>query len=183
MPTDSYPGGWPARWRALLREVPDFPSPGVLFRDITPLLHDSAAFRAANDALAEAGRVFAPTLIAAIEARGFIFGVPVAERLQLPFVPLRKPGKLPGDTAAVAYALEYGTAELEALRDPSVSGERVLIIDDVLATGGTAEAAVRLLRDLDAEVVGCAFLLELTALGGRAHIEAIGVPVTSLLTY
>ncbi len=184
MTTESTLEDWPARWRSLIRDVPDFPAAGVLFRDITPLLHDSAAFRAANDALAEAGHSFAPTLVAAIEARGFIFGVPVAERLRLPFVPLRKPGKLPGDTAAIAYALEYGTAELQALRDPSVSGERVLIVDDVLATGGTAEAAVRLLRDLGAEVVGCAFLLELAALGGRDRLGSAGieVPVVSLLT-
>lgn len=171
---------WPARWRALIRDVPDFPTPGVLFRDITPLLFDSEAFRAANDALAEAGRAQGATAVAGIEARGFLFGVPVAERLAVPFVPLRKPGKLPGELATVSYDLEYGTAVLELRRDPSVAGSRVLVVDDVLATGGTADAAVRLLRELGAEVCGCAFLIGLTALGGRARIDA---PVATLVDY
>ncbi len=171
---------WPARWRALIRAVPDFPEPGVLFRDITPLLWDAPALRAANDALAEAARRTGATVVAGIEARGFLFGVPVAERLGVPFVPLRKAGKLPSGRATVSYALEYGTAQLEVHRDPTIAGERVLIVDDVLATGGTAEASVRLLRELDAEAAGCAFLIELRALGGRARLD---VPVTSLVTY
>jgi adenine phosphoribosyltransferase len=171
---------WPARWRALVRDIPDFPSPGVLFRDITPLLWDSAALRAANDALAEAGRALEVTAVAGIEARGFLFGVPVAERLGVPFVPLRKPGKLPGGRATVSYALEYGSAELELHRDPSVAGRRVLIVDDVLATGGTAAAAVRLLRELGAEPAGCAFLIGLSALGGRARLD---IPVVTLIEY
>ena len=174
------PPDWPARWRALIRDVPDFPSPGVLFRDITPLLFDSAALRAANDALAEAGRALRATAVAGIEARGFLFGVPVAERLKVPFVPLRKPGKLPGELATVAYGLEYGTGILELRRDPSVAGARVLVVDDVLATGGTAQAAVQLLRGLGAEVCGCAFLIGLSALGGRANLD---VPVVTLVEY
>lgn len=171
---------WSARWRALIRDVPDFPQPGIVFRDITPLLWDSAALRAANDALAEAGRTLGATVVAGIEARGFLFGVPVAERLRVPFVPLRKAGKLPGGRASEQYALEYGTAVLEIHREPSIAGQRVLLVDDVLATGGTAAAAVRLVRQLGAEPAGCAFLIELTALGGRANLE---VPVAALVAY
>lgn len=171
------------RWRGLVRDVPDFPAPGVLFRDITPLLHDIEALAAANDALARIGRNTEATLVAGIEARGFIFGVPVAERLRLPFVPLRKPGKLPATYASVAYELEYGSAELQAHVDPSVSGHRALIVDDVLATGGTALAAVRLIRQLGGEPVACAFLIELSALGGRARVEAESVATHALLAY
>jgi adenine phosphoribosyltransferase len=170
---------WGTRWRALVRDVPDFPTPGVLFRDITPLLHDIAALRAANDALAEAGRSLGATLVAGIEARGFIFAVPVAERLGVPFVPLRKPGKLPAAYASVAYELEYGSGELQLHRDPSIAGHRVLIVDDVLATGGTAGAAVRLVRELGGEVAGCAFLIGLS-LEGQARLD---VPVVTLLEY
>ena len=130
------------RLRSLIRAIPDFPEPGILFRDITPLLHDPAGLRETNDALAEVARGYGATLVAGIEARGFIFGVPVAERLGLPFVPMRKPGKLPAEHASVAYELEYGSAALELHRDPSVDGHRVAIVDDLLATGGTAEAAV-----------------------------------------
>ena len=158
------------RWHDLIRPVPDFPQPGVLFRDITPLLHDPEALRSANDALAETVRALRPTVVAGIEARGFIFGVPVAERLVLPFVPMRKPGKLPAEYASVAYALEYGEAELQLHRDPSVEGQRVAVIDDLLATGGTAEAAGRLVRALGGEVAGFVFFVELTELGGRARL-------------
>ncbi len=168
-----------ARWRALIREVPDFPLPGVRFRDITPLLHDPEALRAANDALAEAARALRPTVVAGIEARGFIFGVPVAERLGLPFVPVRKPGKLPAAAETVAYALEYGEAALQLHREPSVAGERVLIVDDVLATGGTAAAAAELVARLRGEVAGFAFLIELVALGGRARLGT--APAIALL--
>ena len=159
-----------ARWRDLIRDVLDFPQAGTLFRDITPLLHDPDALRAANDALAEVAREFRPTVVAGIEARGFIFGVPVAERLGLPFVPVRKPGKLPAAYASVAYELEYGEGSLELHRDPSVEGRRVLIVDDLLATGGTAEAAGRLIEALGGEVAGFAFFIELTALQGRGRL-------------
>lgn len=170
-----------ARWRSLIREVPDFPLPGIRFRDITPLLHDPQALRAANDALAEAARALHPTLVAGIEARGFIFGVPVAERLVLPFVPVRKPGKLPAEVESVSYSLEYGEASLQLHREPSVAGERVLIVDDLLATGGTAEAAARLVTTLGGEVAGFAFLIELEALGGR---ERLGMaPAVALLRF
>jgi adenine phosphoribosyltransferase len=167
--------------RARIRAVPDFPSPGILFRDITPLLHDPAALRAANDALAEAARGMDATLIAGVEARGFIFGVPVAERLALPFVPMRKPGKLPAAFASVAYELEYGTAELEVHRDPSLAGQRVVVIDDLLATGGTAAAAAQLVGELGGELAGYAFLIELTELHGREHLTE--APVFALVDY
>jgi len=157
-----------ARWRALIREVPDFPQPGIRFRDITPLLHDPAALREVNDALAEAIRALRPTVVAGIEARGFIFGMPVAERLALPFVPVRKPGKLPAVYVSVAYELEYGEAELQLHHNPSVEGQRVVVVDDLLATGGTAEAAGRLVGALGGAVAGYAFCLELAALGGAA---------------
>jgi len=172
---------WEPRWRALIRDVPDFPAPGILFRDITPLLHDVEALHAANDALADAAQAMGATLVAGIEARGFIFGVPVAERLGLPFVPVRKPGKLPASYASVAYSLEYGDAELQLHRDPSVAGHRVAIIDDLLATGGTAAAAARLVRELGGTPAGCAFVVELTALEGRAQLA--GLEVASLLPY
>jgi len=169
------------RWRALIRDVPDFPEPGILFRDITPLLHDPAALRTVNDALAEAARSMTAEVVAGIEARGFIFGVPVAERLGLPFVPMRKPGKLPGEAAAVSYALEYGTASLEAHRDPSIRGRRVLVVDDVLATGGTASAAAQLIEALGGTVAGFAFCIELLALGGRERLSPH--PVAALIPY
>jgi adenine phosphoribosyltransferase len=168
-----------ARWSALIREVPDFPQPGVLFRDLTPLLYDPNALRAANDALAERARALAPQVVAGIEARGFLFGVPVAERLGLPFVPVRKPGKLPAAYASVAYALEYGEAELQLHHEPSVGGLRVLVVDDLLATGGTAEAAGRLVEALGGTVAGYAFCVELAALAGRARLSA---PVVALVT-
>jgi adenine phosphoribosyltransferase len=170
-----------ARLRALIRDVPDFPAPGILFRDITPLLHDVEALRQANDALAEAARAFGATLIAGIEARGFIFGVPVAERLGVPFVPVRKPGKLPAQYASVAYELEYGAGELQVHRDPSVEGHRVVIVDDLLATGGTASAAVRLMRELGGVPRGAVFLVELSGLGGRARLGE--VPAVALVRY
>ena len=152
-----------------------------LFRDITPLLHDPAGLRAANDALAEAVRGYGATLVAGVEARGFIFGVPVAERLGLPFAPMRKPGKLPAAHASAAYALEYGEAALELHRDPAVDGHRVAVVDDLIATGGTAGAAARLVADLGGAVAGYAFVVELAALGGRARLG--GRPVTALVTY
>ena len=167
--------------RAHIRTVPDWPAPGVQFRDITPLLHDPSALRSANDALAEAGGSFEPTLVAGVEARGFIFGVPVAERLGLPFVPMRKPGRLPAAYASVAYELEYGQTSLELHRDPSIAGHRVLVVDDLLATGGTAEAAARLVAELGGEVAGFAFFIELTELAGRIRLGRR--PVAALVSF
>ena len=169
------------RWRALIRPIPDFPAPGVLFRDITPLLHDPGALRAVNDALAATARGYGATLVAGIEARGFIFAVPVAERLDLPFVPMRKPGKLPAAFASVSYELEYGQGALELHRDPSVDGHRVAIVDDLVATGGTAEAAARLIASLGGTVAGYAFVIELSDLRGRERLR--DYPVSSLIRY
>lgn len=166
---------------SFIRAVPDFPQPGILFRNVTPLLHDPAAFASANDRLAELARGWDATIVAGIEARGFLFGVPVAERLSLPFVPVRKPGKLPADRASVFYELEYGSDSLELHRDPSVADQRVVIIDDLLATGGTAAATIRLVEELGGTVAGLAFVIELDALEGRA---ALGQhPVEALLHY
>ena len=173
--------GLEAHWRDLIRDVPDFPLPGILFRDVTPLLYDPAALRGANDAIADAARGLGADVVAGIEARGFIFGVPVAERLELPFVPIRKPGRLPTAYASVAYTLEYGASSLELHRDPTVTGRRVLVGDDLLATGGTAEAAARLVEELGGEVAGFAFFIELTALGGRARLGE--PPVIALVHY
>jgi adenine phosphoribosyltransferase len=178
-PEDVAPGA--PDWRELIRAIPNFPEPGILFRDITPLLHHPAALRAVNDRLADAAREVDATLVAGIEARGFIFGVPVAERLGVPFVPMRKPGKLPAAYASVSYELEYGRGALELHRDPSVDGHRVVIIDDLIATGGTAEAAARLVVELGGTVAAFAFVIELTELEGRARLAQY--PVTALVRY
>jgi adenine phosphoribosyltransferase len=162
----------------LVRDVPDYPQPGVTFKDITPLLADGAAFAAVIDALAA---LYGPVdKVAGIEARGFVLAAPVACRLGAGFVPIRKQGKLPGATFAQEYDLEYGTATVEVLTDAFAPSERVLVIDDVLATGGTARAAAELVRRAGAEVVGLAVLLELAFLDGRAKLP--GLPVTALLT-
>lgn len=152
-----------------------------MFRDITPLLHEPAAFQAANEQLAEIARTLDATLIAGIEARGFLFGAPVAQQLDLPFVPIRKPGKLPAERASVFYELEYGQDSLELHRDPSVNGHRVVIVDDLLATGGTAAAAAHLVEELGGTVAGYAFVIELDALDGRARLN--GHTAHSLLHY
>lgn len=169
----------PCDLRAFLRPVPDFPRPGILFQDITPLLASPIAMRAALDGLTAAAQPLAPTAIAAVESRGFLFGAPLAQRLGLGFLPVRKPGKLPWRTFRESYALEYGEGVLELHQDAADAGERVLIVDDLLATGGTAAAAAKLVRRTGAEVVGCAFVVELLALGGRAGLH--GIPVRSLV--
>ncbi len=172
-----------ARLKARIRDVPGFPAPGVLFRDITPLLGDPGAFAEAIAALTspfEAARVDA---VAAIESRGFLFGGGVAGLLNAALVPLRKPGKLPAATLSEDYELEYGTASLEVHTDALASGLRVLIVDDVLATGGTAAAAFRLCRRLGAEVVGFSVLVALPPLGGLRRLEGLGPPVRTVLEY
>ena len=162
----------------LVRDVPDYPQAGVVFKDITPLLADGKAFAAVVDALAVThGPV---DKVAGIEARGFILAAPVANRLGVGFVPIRKQGKLPGATFAEDYDLEYGTATIEVLTDAFVPGERVLVIDDVLATGGTARATADLVRRAGARVAGLAVLLELSFLNGRARLAEL--PVSALLT-
>ena len=167
--------------RARVRDVPDFPKPGILFRDLTPLMGDGVALREAVDLLAEAAVRHRPELIVAIESRGFIFGAPVAASLGVGFVPVRKPGKLPHKTRRRSYDLEYGTDALEMHADAVVAGARVVIVDDLLATGGTAAATVELVREIGGEVVGAAFVVELELLRGRDRLA--GVPVDALLTY
>ena len=153
----------------LVRNVPDFPKPGVTFKDIGPLLADAQAFAAAVGALAQPWKTLRIQAVAGIEARGFIFGAAVARELGAGFVPLRKPGKLPGDVREVAYALEYGEDALEVQADALPPGARVLLADDVLATGGTLLAAHGLAKQLQAEVVGVSMLIELGFLDGRAR--------------
>jgi adenine phosphoribosyltransferase len=167
------------RLRELVRDVPDFPQAGILFRDITPLLADAEAFEAAVTALA-APYVGISTVVA-IESRGFIFGAPVAFALGAGLVPVRKEGRLPRPTEQAAYSLEYGSNVVEIHDDAIVSGQRVLIVDDLLATGGTVRAAARLVERLGGTVAGVAVLAELSALEGRKHLT--GYPVTSLLVY
>ena len=164
-----------------IRSIADFPKPGVEFRDLTPLLGDAVALRAAIGRLTAPFRDSDVDLVAGMEARGFIFGALAAWQLGTGFVPLRKPGKLPAAVEAVRYELEYGTATLEVHRDALGPGHRVLLVDDVLATGGTAAASVDLVARLGAEIVGCAFLIELHALGGRARLA--GQRVHSVLGY
>jgi adenine phosphoribosyltransferase len=161
-----------------VRDVPDYPQPGVVFKDITPLLADPEAFGVVVDAMA---RTYGPVdKVAGIEARGFILAAPVAWRLGAGFVPIRKKGKLPGATFAQDYELEYGTATIEVLADAFDPADRVLIVDDVLATGGTARATVDLVLRTGAQVAGIAVLLELSFLHGRARLA--GLPLTALLT-
>jgi adenine phosphoribosyltransferase len=158
--------------RKVIREILDFPKPGILFRDITPLLASPTLFAEGIDALAAPFLDAGIQKVVAMESRGFIFGVPVAMRLGAGFIPVRKPGKLPAATRSVTYQLEYGTDRLEIHQDALLPGERVLVVDDLLATGGTAAATLELVRHLGAEVVGAAFLIELVALQGRRVITA-----------
>jgi adenine phosphoribosyltransferase len=158
--------------RVLIRDVPDYPRPGIMFKDITPLLGDPRSFRAACDAMAESFRNDGVTHVAAIESRGFLFGAPVAIALNAAVVPIRKRGKLPYDSEFEEYELEYGTDALEMHVDALPPGARVLIVDDVLATGGTAAAACRLVERLQGTVAGCSFLIRLTFLNGLDKLAA-----------
>ena len=164
-----------------VRDVPDFPKPGILYRDITPLLHSPSALRTAVDGLAERYRDSQIDVIAAAEARGFLFGLPLAMELGVGFVPIRKPGKLPYETRSVEYELEYGTDTLEIHADAMQEGQRVLIVDALLATGGTVAACCELIEAAGAVVVACAFLIDLTFLGGAERLAPR--EVFSLLEY
>jgi adenine phosphoribosyltransferase len=167
--------------RSLIRDIPDFPKPGIVFKDITPLLLDPAATDAAVRQLAEWARPRAVDFVVAAEARGFILGAALARELGAGFVPARKPGKLPSDTISAEYILEYGIDALEVHADALAHGARVLVHDDLLATGGTARALAELVEKLGAEVVGCSFLVELAFLGGRDRLA--GFDVQALVTY
>lgn len=166
---------------SLVRDIPDFPRPGILFRDITPLLADPKGFHIALDALAHRFTGERVDAVAGVESRGFIFGAALAARLNASFVPVRKPGKLPAAVDRVSYSLEYGEAELEMHRDALSEGAQVLVVDDLLATGGTAAAAASLVERQGAMVHAFAFVIELRALEGRARLG--GVPVVSVLKY
>ncbi len=156
--------------RDYIRDIPDFPKPGIMYRDITPLLADGPAFKVSIECMSEPFRDANVDVIVAAEARGFIFGAPLALELNCGFVPIRKPGKLPFDTREFKYELEYGTDTLEMHVDGVSAGQNVLVVDDLLATGGTVEACVKLLEGSGANVVGCAFLIHLLALGGAERI-------------
>jgi adenine phosphoribosyltransferase len=164
---------------SFVRDIPDYPKPGIVFKDITPLLQDACALRQSILDLAEIAKRYDVTHIAGIESRGFIFGTALAIELGLGFIPIRKPGKLPWKTFAESYDLEYGSDKLEIHVDASAAGERILLIDDLLATGGTAEAAIKLIRHTGAEVMACCVVLELEFLGGRQKMH--GVPTHSLI--
>ena len=167
--------------KAKIRHVPDFPKAGILFYDITTLLQDAAGFRAAIDSLAIPFQDQGIEVVAAVESRGFIFGAAVADRIGAGFTPVRKPGKLPSTTVSCSYALEYGTDSLEMHRDAVRQGQRVLIVDDLLATGGTARATTDLVKELGGEVYALAFLIELAALNGRQRLA--GERIHSVLKY
>ncbi|MGK2964822.1 MAG: adenine phosphoribosyltransferase [Tepidiformaceae bacterium] len=164
-----------------VRDVADFPEPGILFRDITPLLKTPAAFRFVIDELTGESKRVGAEAVVGIESRGFLFGAPVADRLGAPFVPVRKPGKLPAARMSVEYSLEYGQSQLDIHADALERGSRVVIVDDVLATGGTARAAAKLVELAGGHVVGVIFVIELEQLGGRGMLD--GYAVRSLIQY
>ncbi len=172
-----------AELKASVRTIPDYPKPGILFRDITTLLGDARAFRRAIDELVQPWAGAKIDKIAGMEARGFILGGAVAHQLSAGFVPIRKKGKLPHTTVSIAYSLEYGLDEMEVHEDAVHPGERVILVDDLIATGGTAEGAVKLLRKIGAEVVACCFVIDLPDLGGAAKLRALGAPVRTLMEF
>ncbi len=168
---------------ASIRAIPDYPKPGIVFRDITTLLQQPRAFRRSVDALVHPYIGIGLDQIVGIEARGFILGGAIAHQLTAGFVPIRKKGKLPGEKINIAYSLEYGIDEMEMHRDSIKPGEKVLLVDDLIATGGTAEAGVKLLQELGADVVAACFVIDLPDLGGSKRIEALGVPVRTLIEF
>lgn len=169
--------------RDSIRTIKDYPKPGILFRDITTLLGQPRAFRRAVDELVHPYAGLQVSKIAGIEARGFILGGAMAHQLSAGFVPIRKKGKLPHETVRVAYSLEYGVDEMEMHRDAVVEGESVILVDDLIATGGTAEGAVKLLRQMGANIVAACFVIDLPDLGGRKKLEDLGVQVRTLVSY
>lgn len=168
---------------AAIRTIADYPRPGILFRDITTLLGDASAFRRAVDELVHPYAGTKIDKIAGVEARGFILGGAMSHQLSAGFVPIRKKGKLPHETVRIAYSLEYGVDEMEMHKDAVAPGEKVILVDDLVATGGTAEGAVKLLQRTGADVVAACFVIDLPDLGGRARIEALGVPVRTLIEF
>lgn len=179
MPSTTIDPNLEARLKAQIRDIPDFPQPGILFRDITPLLSDAALFRETVDAMVAPFEKIDHVII--IESRGFIFGTPIAYAIGAGVVPVRKPGKLPAETFAEEYALEYGTNTLEIHKDALRPGERVLIVDDLLATGGTVQATINLVNKIGAEIIGVSVLAELAALNGRTVLG--DHPFSCLVTY
>ncbi len=167
--------------KALIRDIPDFPKPGILFRDITTLLQDPAGLQYTIEAMASQVQDLQPEYIVGMESRGFIFGAALAYKLGIGFIPVRKPGKLPAAVHKVEYALEYGTDQLEIHQDAVVPDARILIVDDLIATGGTAVATAKLLQEIGSTLVGFAFVIELDDLGGRAKLP--NVPIQSLVHY
>ena len=169
--------------RAAIRTIPDYPKPGIMFRDITTLLGNARAFRRAVDELVQPWAGSKIDKVAGIEARGFILGGAVAHQVSAGFVPIRKKGKLPHQTVRMAYLLEYGTDEMEMHVDAVQNGDRVILVDDLIATGGTAEGAVKLLRQMGAQVLAACFIIDLPELGGAAKLRKLDVPVRTLVSF
>ena len=169
--------------RDTIRSIPDYPKAGIIFRDITTLLGNPRAFRRAVDELVQPYAGLKIEKVAGMEARGFILGGAVAHQLSAGFVPIRKKGKLPHEVVSIAYSLEYGVDQMEIHRDAIVAGEKVVLVDDLIATGGTACAAVQLLRNLGADVVATCFVIDLPDLGGAEKLRAMGVPVNALVAF
>jgi len=173
----------PSDLKSYIRTIADYPRPGIMFRDITTLLGSAVAFRRAVDELVQPWAGAKIDRIAGIEARGFILGGAMAHQLSAGFVPIRKKGKLPHSTVRVAYSLEYGLDEMEMHTDAVVPGERILLVDDLIATGGTAEAAVKLLRSLGAQLLGACFIVDLPELGGARKLASLGVTTHALMAF
>ena len=171
----------PAEIKRHIRDVPDFPKPGVLFRDITPLLADEKVYADVVSQIGEHAKKLKADVVVGIESRGFLFGAPAAIALELPFVPVRKPGKLPGERMSLEYQLEYGKSQLDIHRDALKPGQRAVVVDDLLATGGTASAAAKLIELVGGAVAGLLFVVELKTFGGRDALK--NYPVESLISY
>jgi len=169
--------------KAAIRNIPDYPKPGIMFRDITTLLGDARAFRRAVDELVQPWAGMKIDKVAGIEARGFILGGAVAHQVSAGFIPVRKKGKLPHKRVSIAYSLEYGLDEMEVHEDAVTKGERVILVDDLIATGGTAEGAVKLLRQLGANVLAACFVIDLPELGGATKLRKLDVPVRTLISF